>query len=99
MKQKNQNSQKVKFDLTKFTFLYDHILVKAIISDGVDGLVKPSSYDDKPEFGKVISRGKDTEKELKVGDVVFFSKYSSEQTRSLGEDYYIIRSDDIRAVL
>ena len=98
LKQKKK-LQKTSFDLTKFDFLYDHILVKAIKSEGISGLVKPESYDDKPEFGEIISRGLSTSNELDIGDIIFFSKYSSEQTRSLGEDYYIIRSDDVRAVL
>lgn len=102
-KQKQNN-----FDLSKFKFLYDHILVKAMKDEGgVDGLVKPGQYDDKPEFGEVVSTGDGRLADdgtlipinLKVGDVIFFSKYSSEQARTLGEDFYIIRADDVRAVL
>ena len=99
MVKKIQKQKKISFDLTKFDFLYDHILVKSIKDEGIDGLDKPNSYDDKPEFGEIISRGMETSDDLDIGDIVFFSKYSSEQTRSLGQDFYIIRSDDIRAVL
>ena len=106
-KQTNQNSKKISFDLTKFKFLYDFILVKAVKDEGIKGLVKPENYDDKPQFGEVISTGKGrllengeiVPSEIKEGDIIFFSKYSSEQSRSLGKDYFIIRLDDVRAVL
>lgn len=107
-KQTNQNSKKkVSFDLTKFKFLYDFILVRAVKDEGIKGLVKPENYDDKPQFGEVISTGKGrlldngeiVPSDIKTGDIIFFSKYSSEQSRSLGKDYFIIRLDDVRAVL
>lgn len=86
-------------DLTKFQFRGDHVLIQAIRPDAVstNGLIKPEQYDDKPEFGKVISVG-ELVGDLKVGDTIFFGKYSTEQTRSLGEDYYIIRQEDVKAV-
>ena len=109
MSKKKENKQDVRsFDLKKFRFLYDHVLVRAIKKDtGIKGLVRPDQYDDKPEFGEVISVGEGRLMDdgtivpinVKPGDIIFFSKYSSEQTRTLGEDYYIIRADDIRAVL
>ncbi len=103
-KLQKQNS----FDLSKFRFLYDHILIKAIKDDGgVDGLIKPEQYDDRPEYGEVVSVGEGRLLDdgtvvplgVKVGDIIFYSKYSSEQARTLGEDFYIIRADDVRAVL
>lgn len=107
IKKSQTNQKKISFDLTKFNLLYDYVLVKSIKDGGVDGLEKPESYDDKPEFGKVISTGKGRlledgtiiPSDFKKGDIIFFSKYSSEQTRSLGNDYFIIRADDVRAVL
>lgn len=98
---------KSKFDLSKFTFRYDNVLVKAIREEVVQGgLVKPEQYDDKPEFGEVIAIGEGRvldngtvlAPKLKVGDIIFFGKYSSEQTRSLGQDYFILREEDIKAV-
>ena len=96
-----------KLNLTKAKFLYDHLLVKAITEGGVDGLVKPEQYEDKPEFGEVVAVGGGRLMEdgtvvplkIKVGDTVFFGKYSTEKTRHLGEDYYIIREEDVKAVL
>lgn len=102
-----QTKQPNNFDLTKFTFRYDNVLVRAIREDKVGGLYKPEQYDDKPEFGivvaigtgRVLDNGQILEPKVKVGQTIFFGKYSSEQTRSLGQDYYIIREEDIRAIL
>jgi co-chaperonin GroES (HSP10) len=88
---------KSKFDLTKFIFRQDHVLVKALREERVDDLVRPEQYDDKPEFGEVVKVGKEVT-DLHVGDVVFFGKYSTEQTRNLGNDLFIIRQEDIKAV-
>lgn len=103
MSKKKQSS---KFDLTQFTFLSDTILVQAIREEVVNGLYRPDQYDDKPEFGtvikcgpgKVLDNGQLLPTEVKVGDVVYFGKYTSEQTRVMGEDYFLIHSEDIRAV-
>lgn len=86
-------------DLRKFNFRADNVLVCSIKpTEAANGLVKPEQYDDKPEFGTVIQVG-DAVTDLKAGDTVFFGKYSTVQTRSLGQDYFLIRSEDIQAVL
>ena len=101
MSKKQQN----KFDISKFEFLHDNVLVRAIREETVGGLVRPEQYDDKPEFGEVISVGPGkllddgtvVPTQLDVGYVVFFGKYSTEQTRNLGNDYFIIKEEDIKA--
>lgn len=70
-------------------------------------LQNPQQYDDKPEFGVIIALGEGklldngtiVPPKVKVGDKIFFGKYSTEQTRSVGQDYFIIREEDIKAVL
>lgn len=97
---------KVSFDLTKFKFLYDTVLVKAIRESSVGDLIRPEQYDDKPEFGivvsvgtgKVLDSGDTLAMPVKPGDVVYFGKYTSEETRVEGTDYYLIHAEDIRAV-
>lgn len=89
---------KSNFDITTYTFRGDHVLIQAVRPEvGKLGLIKPESYDEKPEFGRVVKVGEDVS-DLKVGDMIFFGKYSTEGTRSLGEDYFIIRQEDIKAV-
>lgn len=105
-KQKKTKSPPQQTSIAEFTFLNDYILVKALKSEGVAGLVKPDQYDDKPELGvvvacgsgRVLDNGSVVPLGFRVGDTIFFGKYSSMQTRSLGEDYFIIRSEDVMAV-
>lgn len=93
--------------IIEYQFLYDYVLVRAHKADTGSALIKPDQYDDKPELGEVVACGEGrllddgTVVPLKVkkGDTIFFGKYSSMQTRSLGEDYFIIRSEDVMAVL
>jgi len=102
-----KKNQKNNLNLKDFVFLYDNLLVRSIKQGGINGLVNPDQYDDKPEFGEVISVGEGrllddgtvVPTKLKVGDVIFFGKYSTEQTRSEGEDYYVVREDDVKAIL
>lgn len=99
-------TKKVLFDLTKFTFLYDTVLVKAIREESVGDLIHPEQYDDKPEFGIVVSTGPGKfldngsilSMPVKPGDIVYFGKYTSEETRVEGTDYHLIHAEDIRAV-
>lgn len=95
-----------KLDLTQFEFMYDTLLVKAVREEKVGELYRPEQYEDKPEFGEVIKTGQGKLLEdgtvlpmpFKAGDLVFFGKYLSEQTRVLGDDYYLIKAEDVRAV-
>lgn len=86
------------FGLEDFQFLGDHVLVKAIKAESVDGLVNPKQADDKPEFGLVISCGESV-KTLSVGDTIMFGKYTTEETRHNGETYFFVHYEDIKGVL
>lgn len=106
MKQQ-KTSPKSSLDLRDFKFLWDYVLVKAIREETSSmGLLKPEQYDDRPEMGmviavgsgKVIDNGEVLPMPIQVGDTIFFGKYSSEQTRIQGIDYYLIKAEDVRAV-
>lgn len=84
-------------DITKFNFRRDRVLVKAIRPES-DELVDPKQYEDKPEFGEVIKLGEEV-KDLKVGQIIRFGKYSTELIRTQGEDYFIVHEEDISADL
>jgi co-chaperonin GroES (HSP10) len=93
--------KKLKTNLLKSTMLHDFILLTPFMVEEVQGVVKrPQQYDDKPEFGEVISVGNDTKK-IKKGDVVLFQKYSSEKVRDpeTGVDYMIVKEEDVRCIL
>ena len=98
-KKLQQKQQNLNFDITKFTFLRDLLLVKALRADSGDGkLIDPAQYEDKPEFGEVIKVG-ELVINLKVGNVIRFGKYSTEAIRTKGEDYFIVHEEDVSAVL
>lgn len=101
MKQKQPKKilNKIKnFNITEFTFLRDLILVKAIRPVDDSGLIDPEQYEDKPEFGEVIKTGFEV-KYVKVGDIIRYGKYSTENIRINGEDYYIISEEDCSCIL
>lgn len=83
---------------------HDHVLVKSIEKKDDDtGLVDPSQYDDKSEWGMVVKAGPGRRLEnggfdevcVQEGDIVLFGKFAPYVTRVNGEDYLIIRADEI----
>ena len=89
----------------------DRVLVKRIDDDEektAGGLFIPDSAKEKPMQGEVLAvgEGKLTNDgkliaiKVKVGDRVLFGKYSGNDVpKSFGEDYLLIRDDEIQAVL
>lgn len=98
-KQQLQKAKLKNFDITKFTFRRDQLLVKAVRPIlGKNDLYDPAQYEDKPEFGEIIKLGEKVI-DLKVGQIVRFGKYSTELIRTGGEDYFIVHEEDISAYL
>ncbi len=72
------------------------------------GIIIPDTADrEKPEQGKVIAvgpgkileNGKRSEIDVKVGDVVLFSKYSPTEVKIDDKEYLVISDDDIMAIV
>src|SRR5437868_8335817 len=89
--------------------LHDRIIVQRI-EEGeqkVGGIIIPDSAKEKPQQGKVIAAGagkvKDDGKrvalDVKAGDVILFGKYSGQEIKLDGEEYLIMREDEVLAVL
>lgn len=90
--------------------LYDRIVVKRIENDGektAGGLFIPDSAKEKPQEGKVISVGKGKPNDdgkiraldVKAGDKILFGKYSGSEIKIDGEEYIIMREDEVLGVL
>jgi len=63
------------------------------------GIVLPDTVEkEKPEQGKVIAVGPKT-KEVKVGDLVIFTQYAPNEIKVGGEEFLIIKEEDILAVI
>ena len=94
---------------TKFTPLHDRILVRRV--DEADttrgGIIIPDSAKDKPQEGEVISAGKGKISEegkvrpldVKDGDRILFGKYSGTEIKLDGEDFIIMREEEVLGVL
>jgi chaperonin GroES len=89
--------------------LHDRIIVQRI-EEGeqkIGGIIIPDSAKEKPQQGKVINVGagkvKDDGKrialDVKAGDRILFGKYSGQEIKLEGEDYLIMREDEVLAVL
>ena len=71
------------------------------------GIVIPDSATEKPMMGKVVSVGKGKALEsgefrpldVKAGDKILFGKYSGTEIKLEGEEYVVMREEDIMAVL
>lgn len=96
--QKKIQKSNIDFDITKFTFLRDLLLVRAIRPKSGNGLVNPEQYEEKAEFGEVIKCGKEV-KDLEVGDIIRFGKYSTESIRTNSQDYFLVHEEDVSAVM
>ena len=92
----------------KFKPLKDRVLVK--YSDepekSAGGIFIPETAKEKPQKGEVIAvgsgkitdDGKVQAMEVKIGDVVLFEKYSGSKINMDGDEYLIIREDDILGI-
>ena len=90
--------------------LGDRILVQPLEAEEKTkgGIVLPDTVKEKPQEGKVIAVGKGKigdngqliPVELKVGDKILYGKYSgTEINNKEGEEYLIMREEDVFAVL
>jgi chaperonin GroES len=94
---------------TKFTPLHDRILVRRIEEAGTTrgGIIIPDTAKDKPQEGEVISAGKGKSNdegkvhplEVKEGDRILFGKYSGTEIKLDGEDFIIMREEEVLGVL
>jgi chaperonin GroES len=89
--------------------LHDRILVSRI-EEGeqkVGGIIIPDSAKEKPQQGKVVAVGNGKVKDdgtrialdVKAGDHILFGKYSGQEIKLDGEEYLIMREDEVLAVL
>jgi len=94
----------------KVTPLQDRVLVKRIEPEEEKtsgGIIIPDTAKEKPMEGKVIAVGKGRVKddgttvplEVKEGDRVIFSKYAGTEVKIDGEEYLIMREDDILGIV
>jgi chaperonin GroES len=89
--------------------LHDRIVVQRIDEGEVrrGGHINPHPPKEKPPEGKVLAVGKGTVSEdgkkipldVKAGDRVLFGKYSGSEVTLDGEEYLIMKEDDVLGIL
>jgi len=89
--------------------LSDRILVERVEEDAKTkgGIIIPDTAKEKPAEGKIVAMGngrmgedgKLIPMDVKVGDLVLFSKYGGTDVKIDGNDYLILRQDDVLGVI
>ena len=92
-----------------FRPLHDRVVVRRIEADQktAGGIIIPDSAQEKPSEGEVLAvgsgkaldNGQVRALEVKVGDRVLFGKYSGTEVKVDGEQYIVMREDDIMGIL
>src|ERR1019366_1347965 len=82
---------------TKFTPLHDRILVRRVEEADTTrgGIIIPDSAKDKPMEGE----GKVRPLDVKEGDRILFGKYSGTEIKIDGEDFIIMREEEVLGIL
>ena len=89
--------------------LHDRLIVQRLEEEEKTkgGIVIPDTAKEKPIEGKVIAAGegkinKDGKKipmEVKKGDRVLFAKYAGTEVKMEGEEYLMMKEDDVLAII
>src|SRR5258707_6957079 len=95
---------------TNITPLHDRVIIRRIedtVNQTAGGLFIPDTAKEKPQEGEVIAAGEGKYKEdgtrqaldVKAGDRVLFGKYSGSEIKLDGEEFIIMREDEILGIL
>ena len=89
--------------------LHDRIIVRRLEEgEQTSGrIIIPDTAKEKPQKGRVIAagngkvndEGKRIPLDIKTGDLILFGKYASSEIKLDGEEYLIMREDDVLAVI
>ena len=92
----------------KLVPLGDRVVIKALVAEETtkSGIVLPGQAKEKPQQAEVIAvgpggmvEGKEVVMQVKAGQKVIYSKYAGTEVKLEGEDYIIVRQNDILAVV
>jgi chaperonin GroES len=89
--------------------LHDRIIVSRI-DEGeqkIGGIIIPDSAKEKPQQGRVVAAGSGKSKDdgkrvpldVKAGDLILFGKYSGQEIKLDGEEFLIMREDEVLGVI
>ena len=89
--------------------LHDRIIVQRI-DEGeqkIGGIIIPDTAKEKPQQGRVVAAGSGKSKDdgkrvpldVKAGDLILFGKYSGQEIKLDGDEFLIMREDEVLAVV
>lgn len=88
----------------KLVPLGDRVVLKPLIAEATtkSGIVLPGQDKEKPQQAEVVAVGPGTEEvkmEVKKGDQVIYSKYSGNEVEIDGENFIVVKQNDILAII
>jgi len=89
--------------------LHDRLIIQRL-EEGeqtIGGIIVPDSAKEKPQRGKVFAVGQGKvrddgsrqQPDVKDGDTILFGKYSGQDIKIDGEEYLILREDEVLAII
>src|SRR6202047_3122253 len=89
--------------------LHDRLIVQRL-EEGeqkIGGIIIPDTAKEKPQQGrgiaagngKINDEGKRVPLDVKAGDLILFGKYTSQEVKLDGEEYLIMREDEVLAII
>ncbi len=89
--------------------LHDRVLVRRMPEEmkTAGGLFIPETAKEKPQRGEIVAAGKGrvqedgkvTPLDVKIGDKILFGKYSGTELKLNGEEYLMMREEDILGIM
>jgi chaperonin GroES len=89
--------------------LHDRVLVRRVAEESktAGGIIIPDTAKEKPQRGEIVATGKGrvtedgkvTPLDVKVGDRILFGKYSGTELKLNGEEYLMMREEDILGIM
>ena len=89
--------------------LHDRVIIERIeeSEQRVGGIIIPDSAKEKPQQGKIIAAGKGriekdgrvTPLDVKAGDTILFGKYAGQEIKIDGNEYLIMREEEVLGVI
>ena len=92
----------------KLVPLMDRVVLKHLVAEETtkSGIVLPGTAKEKPQQAEVVAvgpggiiDGKEVKMQVKEGDQVIYSKYAGTEVKLDGEEFVIVRKNDILAVV
>ena len=92
----------------KLVPLGDRVVLKQLVAEETtkSGIVLPGQAKEKPQEAEVVAvgpggmvDGKEVTMQVKVGDKVIYSKYAGNEVKLDGEEFIIVKQNDILAVV